>query len=133
MPRSRTVRRRLTPVAGTALCGAALSVTQAAPAHATTQTVSFTYQHLWLTPEISTRVRGAISFIVQKCDHPNQKMTVLLRRTDGFNYDIGSRTIYCRAGQRAAFADQPKGTFEFELGKLDDGKVFKGTGTSSFT
>ncbi|MEK0097846.1 hypothetical protein WDA79_04880 [Streptomyces sp. A475] len=132
MPRSRPVRRHLTRITATALCAVALAVTQTTQAHAAGRTVRFSFQHLWLTPEFTTGARGAIHFTVKKCDHPSQKMTVLLRRTDGFNYDIGSRTLTCRAGRRAVFADQPKGTFEFELGKLDDGKYFKGTGTSSY-
>ncbi|MET9587124.1 hypothetical protein ABZY10_29350 [Streptomyces sp. NPDC006539] len=132
MPRSLAVTRHLTRTAVTACCATALALTQAAQAHAASRTVNFSYQHLWTTPEFTTGIRGAIHFTVKRCDHTSGDMTVLLRRTDGFNYDVGSETIKCRAGQTANFDDDPAGTYEFELGKLDNGKFFKGTATYSF-
>jgi hypothetical protein len=129
-----TAARHLKRVTFATCCAAALAVTQAAQAHAASRTVSFNYQHLWLTPEFKTG-GGPIHFTVKSCNRTSQSMTVLLRRTDGFNYDIGSRAIKCRAGQRAVFdvGSNPAGTYELELGKLDDGEYLKGTGTYSFT
>ncbi|WP_108934657.1 hypothetical protein [Streptomyces ardesiacus] len=134
MTSSRATAQRVKRIAIATGCAAALAVTQAAQAHAASRTVSFNYQHLWLTPEFKTG-GGPIHFTVKTCNRTSQSMTVLLRRTDGFNYDIGSSTIKCRAGQRAVFdvGSNPAGTYEFELGKLDDGKYLKGTGTYSFT
>ncbi|MGW2089277.1 hypothetical protein [Streptomyces sp. NPDC001880] len=126
--------RHLKRVVLATCCVAALAVTQAAQAHAASRTVSFNYQHLWLTPEFKTG-GGPIHFTVKDCNRTGQSMTVLLRRTDGFNYDVGSETIKCRAGQKAVFdvGKNPAGTYEFELGKLDDGRYLKGTGTYSFS
>ncbi len=124
--------RRLSHVTVTTCCAAVLIVTQAASAHAASRTVNFEYQHIWLTPEFETGIRGRIHFTVKKCDHPNGDMTVLLRRTDGYNYVAGTEKIKCRSGQSAKFDDHPAGTYEFELGKLDDYKFFKGTATYSF-
>ncbi|KUN50763.1 hypothetical protein AQJ43_31565 [Streptomyces avermitilis] len=124
--------RHLTRATVTSCCAAALALTQTVQAHAASRTVNFNYQHIWKTPEFETGIRGRIHFTVKKCDHPNGDMTVLLRRTDGFNYVVGSRNIKCRAGHTANWDDDPAGTYEFELGKLDDYKFFKGTATYSF-
>ncbi|GJF24987.1 MULTISPECIES: hypothetical protein [Streptomyces] len=133
MARSRTAMRRLSRVAVTMCCATALAVTQAAQAHAASRTVNFNYSHLWLTPEFKTG-GGAVHFTVKKCNYPKRDMTVLLRATDGVNVDVGSETIKCRAGAQAVIGDGLKsGTFELELGKLDDNKYFKGTATYSFT
>ncbi|WP_326812939.1 hypothetical protein OIE62_00495 [Streptomyces scopuliridis] len=133
MPRSRTAMRRLTRIAVTTSCAAALAVTQAAQAHAASRTVNFNYSHLWQTPEFKTG-GGAVHFTVKKCNDPHRDMTVLLRATDGINIDVGTRTIKCRAGAKAVIGDGLKGgTFELELGKLDDNTYFKGTATYSFT
>ncbi|MEV5148191.1 hypothetical protein AB0L14_28315 [Streptomyces sp. NPDC052727] len=123
-----------TRLALTVCCAAVLAATQATPAYAASRTVHFDYTHLWLTPEFET-AGGPIHFTVKACDRPTKDMTVLLRRTDGFNYDVGTETIKCRANQRATFdvGRNPAGTYEFELGKLDDGTRFKGTATYSFT
>ncbi|MET7814283.1 hypothetical protein ABZT26_25970 [Streptomyces sp. NPDC005395] len=133
MPGSRTAARRLKRVVLAAGCTAALVVTQAAQAHAASRSVSFNYKHLWLAPEFKTG-GGPIHFTVKSCDRTSQNMTVRLRRTDGFNYDVGSETIQCRAGQKVVFdvGKNPAGTYEFELGKLDDGTYLKGTATYSF-
>ncbi|WP_369175777.1 hypothetical protein [Streptomyces mutabilis] len=134
MTRSRAVTRHLKNVALTVCCTAALAVTQAAPAHAASRTVSFNYKHLWLTPEFKTG-GGPIHFTVKSCDRTSQNMTVRLRRTDYLNYDVSSETIKCRAGQKVVFdvGKNPAGTYEFELGKLDDSKYVKGTATYSFS
>jgi hypothetical protein len=126
------VTRHLGRATATVCCGTALALTQTAQAHAASRTVDFSYQHIWKTPDFETGIRGRIHFTVKRCDHPNGDMTVLLRRTDGFDYVVGSRTIKCRAGQTANFDDDPAGTYEFELGKLDDYTFFKGTATYSF-
>ncbi|MCX5199265.1 hypothetical protein OOK31_36200 [Streptomyces sp. NBC_00249] len=131
MLRSRSATPRLARLALTACCAAALALTQAAPAHAASRTVRFDYTHLWKTPEFDIS-RGEIHFTVKECDRPKKDMTVLLRRTDGFNYDVGSETVKCRAGERVVFGNEPPGTYEFELGKLDDGTYFRGTATYSF-
>ncbi|MFJ8856122.1 hypothetical protein [Streptomyces sp. NPDC102437] len=126
------MKRRL-PRASVALsCACALVVMQAAQAEAASRTVNFNYSHLWLTPEFKTG-GGAVHFTVKNCNYPKRDMTVLLRATGGINTDIGTETIKCRAGARATIGKGLKpGTFELELGKLDDGKRFKGTGTISF-
>lgn len=132
MSRSRAATRRLTHIAVTMSCAVALAITQAAQAHAASRTVNFNYSHLWLTPEFKTG-GGAVHFTVKKCNYPNRDMTVLLRATDGINVDVGSRAIKCRAGTKAVIGDGLKGgTYELELGKLDDNKYFKGTATYSF-
>ncbi|WP_326581732.1 hypothetical protein OIE69_43990 (plasmid) [Actinacidiphila glaucinigra] len=134
MCRTPTVVRHLARAAVTACCVAALALTQAAQAHADSRTVNFDYQHLWITPEFKIG-GGAIQFKVKKCNRPNGDMTVLLRRTDGFNYVVSSEKIRCRAGDKVVFnvGSNPAGTYEFELGKLDDYKFFKGSATYSFT
>ncbi|MGW2088303.1 hypothetical protein [Streptomyces sp. NPDC001880] len=131
MTRFRTVMRHLMRAAVTTCCAAALAVTQAAPAHAASRTVRFDFQHLWLTPEFDTGSRGTVTFTVNKCNSP-KNLTVLLRRTDGFNYISGREVIKCRAGQKINFTQEPSGTYEFELGKLDDGDYFKGSATYMF-
>ncbi|MET8769465.1 hypothetical protein [Streptomyces sp. NPDC004658] len=134
MPRSRTVMRYLTRVTTIACCTTALAITQVVQAHADSRTVSFDYTHLWTTPEFDTG-GGPVHFTVKKCNRPNKDMTVRLRRTDGLNYDVDSQTIKCQAGSKVIIdvGKNPAGTYEFELGKLDDGTHFKGTATYSFT
>ncbi len=132
MPTHHAALRHLSRIAAILCCSTTLAVTQVASASAASRTVNFEYQHIWLTPEFKTGIRGRIHFTVKKCDHPNGDMTVLLRRTDGYNYVSGTEKIKCRDGQTAKFEDHPAGTYEFELGKLDDYKFFKGTATYSF-
>ncbi|MFE1365639.1 hypothetical protein ACFW84_15545 [Streptomyces anulatus] len=126
--------KRYLPRASVALCCACvLGVLQAAPAHAASRTVNFNYSHLWLSPEFKTG-GGAVHFTIKNCNYPERDMTVLLRATHGINTDIGTETIKCRKGAKTAIGKGLKpGTFELELGKLDDGKYFKGAGTISFT
>lgn len=133
MNHARTVKRRLSRASVALCCACALGVMQAAQAHAASRTVNFNYSHLWPTPEFKTG-GGAVHFTVKNCNYPKRDMTVLLRATDGINTDIGTETIKCRAGGKAVIGRGLKpGTFELELGKLDDGDYFKGTGTISFT
>ncbi|MFB7122193.1 hypothetical protein [Kitasatospora sp. NPDC056273] len=132
MNRSRFGMRHLARIAAAAGCAAVLAVTQASQAYAASRTVSFEYEHLWITPEFEAG-DGNIHFTVKSCDHPKSDMTVTLRRTDGINTDLGHETILCHEGYRATFDGLRGGTFEFELGKLDNGKAFKGTATYSFT
>lgn len=123
-------------LAVTAGCAAVLTVAQVTQAQAKTRVVSFNYRHLWVAPEITTTAKAPISFTIRRCDHPHSDMTVLLRDTDGINQDMASETIKCRAGQKATFRFFGKGyapsTYEVELGKLDDGKSFRGSGFYTF-
>ncbi|MGX4733180.1 hypothetical protein [Kitasatospora griseola] len=132
MARSRNRARYLARIALAAACVASAAVAQTTHAYAASRTVRFEYEHLWITPEFETG-DGDIHFTVKSCDHSTSKMTVTLRSTDGINTDIGHETIYCREGDRATFDGLRGGTFEFELGKLDDGRAFKGTATYSFS
>lgn len=127
------MKRRLARAAVTACCAAGLAITQAVPAHAKTVKVRFDYAHVWKTPEFKTTATGRITFKVETCNRAGQKMTVLLRRTSGFNHDIATRTIKCSAGQTATFQNVARATYEFELGKLDDGKHFQGLASYTFT
>ena len=127
------MKRRLARAAVTACCAAGLAITQAVPAHAKTVQVRFDYAHLWQTPEFKTTAKGGITFKVETCNRTGQKMTVLLRRTSGINHDIGTRTIKCSAKQTASFRNVAAGTYEFELGKLDDGRHFQGLASYTFT
>ncbi|MFJ2188744.1 hypothetical protein ACIOJE_12420 [Kitasatospora sp. NPDC087861] len=131
MIRSRTGMRNVGRIAVAACCTAVLAVSQASLAYAASRTVSFEFQHLWITPEFETG-DGDIRFTVKSCNRPKSEMTVTLRSADGINTDIGHRTIECREGNGVVFDGLRGGTFEFELGKLDDGKTFKGTATYSF-
>lgn len=69
---------------------------------------------------------------MKSCNRTKSDMTITLRNTDGPNTDIGHERVKCAEGSRASFDGLKGGTFEFELGKLDDGTTFKGTATYSY-
>ncbi|MFJ6380822.1 hypothetical protein ACIQI7_12610 [Kitasatospora sp. NPDC092039] len=128
---ARFVNRRLAQIALAATCTAVLAATQTSQAFAASRTVSFEYTHLWVTPEFETG-DGTIALTVKSCNRPKSDMTIALRSTDGINTDIGHERIRCAEGSRVSFDGLKGGTFEFELGKLDDGTTFKGTATYSY-
>ncbi|MFJ4671533.1 hypothetical protein [Kitasatospora purpeofusca] len=132
MIRTRSGMRHLARIALAASCTAVLVVTPASHACAASRTVGFEYQHLWITPEFKTS-DGTIKLTVKSCNHPKSDMTVTLRSTDGINTDIGHERIKCAEGNTVSFDGLRGGTFEFELGKLDDGTTHKGTATYTYS
>ncbi|MFD8414613.1 hypothetical protein ACFV2Q_23120 [Streptomyces sp. NPDC059650] len=132
MASSRAVSRHLARIVAPACCAAVLALTQTVNAYAASRTVNFNFEHLWQTPEFKTG-GDTISFRVARCNRPNKDMTVVLWNTDGWNQELDRAVIKCRPNASAKLGAGTKpGHFMFELGKLDDGKAFKGTATYSY-
>ncbi|SNT34246.1 hypothetical protein [Actinacidiphila glaucinigra] len=127
--------RRIIRVGAAAICAATLVLGQGTPASATSRTVSFEFLHTLETKPFPLKYGGKSGLLITKCiASPAKNLKVTLWRSRvGLDTAMGSQTINCKAKQRAEFLQAPlNGSYYFELKKIEDGELFKGTAVISY-